>query len=339
MWHVAILMHLVAAATVLAVLPVPDPDPTDHEELLAMAGVFTLIAIALTALGPGRSPLSLVPLSGIVLVSALVGLTSPVGATPFFYLWPTLYAAYFLTRRRLLVALAVLYATYASALWLGVVPGMRMMLFVGGVMSCSVAALLVNALKLRLDRTVDRLHETAATDPLTGILNRRAFETAFDGALSRAARSGEELTLLVIDIDHFKLVNDGFGHAAGDRALCRVARVLRQETRASDVVARLGGEEFGVLMADSGAAAAALYVERVAAALAVAVAGDVPLSVSAGAASAALGRGTREALMLAADTALYRAKDAGRSRVAVADGDVSVVGTTEPGAALSAPVP
>jgi diguanylate cyclase (GGDEF)-like protein/putative nucleotidyltransferase with HDIG domain len=106
-------------------------------------------------------------------------------------------------------------------------------------------------------RELDRV---SRTDPLTGVLNRRGFRERFDAELSRARRHGDEVALVLIDLDRFKAVNDNFGHAAGDELLCWVADRLRRDLRSEDLVARLGGDEFALVLPGSDAAVA---VERV----------------------------------------------------------------------------
>jgi diguanylate cyclase (GGDEF)-like protein/putative nucleotidyltransferase with HDIG domain len=110
-----------------------------------------------------------------------------------------------------------------------------------------------------------QLDRASRTDPLTGCLNRRGFEERFAAELSRARREGTGLALVLVDLDHFKAVNDKHGHAAGDRLLCWVAERLRADLRAEDMVARLGGDEFALLLVGTEASVA---VERVGASLA-----------------------------------------------------------------------
>jgi diguanylate cyclase (GGDEF)-like protein len=150
----------------------------------------------------------------------------------------------------------------------------------------------------------------ARHDPLTGIANRRAF---FD-----AMESVGEGTILMIDVDHFKRINDTFGHAAGDRVLVRIARHLRTCTRSGDLIGRLGGEEFAVFLADADEDRARAVGERIAKGLTVAD-GDsqqIHVTLSVGAAHS---RHANDAPSLAnlADKALFAAKDAGRSRLMI----------------------
>ena len=167
-----------------------------------------------------------------------------------------------------------------------------------------------------------RLHQANATldtlarhDALTGLFNRRAFVEA---ARARLA-TREPLQLLVADIDHFKRINDSMGHAAGDLALVHAAGVLAKATPAGSIVARIGGEEFALLV--PAATDPAALVARIAAELAhmpvPAAAGLKRMTCSFGVAAAQPGEGL-DSLMSRADAALYAAKDGGRDRMALA---------------------
>ena len=193
------------------------------------------------------------------------------------------------------------------------------------------------AIVLAIDRYHRRLEEMATTDTLTGLANRQYFDSAFELAIHRMRRSGRPLSLIMLDLDRFKLINDRHGHQFGDRVLQAVARIARDSVRRSDLVARWGGEEFVVLMEDcerDKAREIADAIRRhVAADPALATAGPEgePLTVSLGVASARqVGEADREdadalvdRLVGAADAALYRAKADGRDRVAAADGDTA----------------
>ncbi len=168
----------------------------------------------------------------------------------------------------------------------------------------------------RRHRLVER---EAETDELTGLPNRRLFMRALDAELARAKRSGETFSVVLVDLDDFKNVNDVFGHDAGDWALREVADVLRLAMRASDVAARLGGEEFACLLPATGEQGAHGLAERIRGELA-----EREILLQDGRAvtiTASLGLGvypqakTAEALLRAADRALYRAKAEGKNRV------------------------
>jgi diguanylate cyclase (GGDEF)-like protein len=157
---------------------------------------------------------------------------------------------------------------------------------------------------------VATIEESARTDPLTGVVNRRGFEEELGAERRRAARTGRPLSVIVCDLDHFKRVNDDHGHAAGDRALQHLAAVLRAEARDVDTVARLGGEEFAVLLPETPVHAAHGAAERMRRALRSAPTADgIALTASFGVGDAAAADGPAQA-----DAAMYAAKAAGRDR-------------------------
>lgn len=163
------------------------------------------------------------------------------------------------------------------------------------------------------------LRQMARTDPLTGIANRRVFVEAAEGEFQRAKRFGTEAALLMIDIDHFKRVNDTYGHEAGDKALVAFARVLAQAARSTDLAARFGGEEFMLLLPGTDLAGSIETAERLresAAAIRVgSTAGEFGFTISVGASSFDFQDCDWNAAQRRADSALYRAKEAGRNRV------------------------
>jgi len=176
-----------------------------------------------------------------------------------------------------------------------------------------------------LQRDRSELQAIAWTDALTGVANRRFLDRALAGGWRSERDASQSLSVLMIDIDHFKLLNDRCGHAAGDACLRAVAQALRLAlVRPVDVLARYGGEEFAALLPEADAAGARVVAERLrSAVLALAISNpDSPLgivSVSIGAASALLPpRASAAALVEAADKALYEAKCAGRNQVRAA---------------------
>lgn len=176
------------------------------------------------------------------------------------------------------------------------------------------------ALAIHDAQLVARLEEMATHDQLTGLPNRRLFERRLDRALAHGDRYRHPLSVLALDIDHFKVLNDTHGHATGDAALIALARTLEDHTRAVDTVARVGGEELWVLLPETGLAAAADVAEKLrveVSALPVEGAEDQPLgrfSVSIGVAERGPGE-PKAALLERADEALYEAKRGGRDRV------------------------
>ncbi len=166
------------------------------------------------------------------------------------------------------------------------------------------------------------LAEQATTDPLTSLKNRRAFFDDGTRHLSMARRYGTDVSLIVADLDYFKRINDSFGHRAGDEALVAVATVLLQLTRTEDTVARIGGEEFALLLPDTNRLGAAVLGERVRVAVereSFSVDGQaIELTLSIGVASYAMEQvDTVDQLLSVADQRMYLAKRLGRNRICV----------------------
>jgi diguanylate cyclase (GGDEF)-like protein len=176
-----------------------------------------------------------------------------------------------------------------------------------------------------LERLNQRLEKLAITDGLTGLHNHRFFHERLALEVERCQRSGRDVSLVMIDVDHFKLYNDNHGHPAGDEVLRSMGTLLAAGRRANDIVARYGGEEFGLLLVDTPKGQAAEVAER----LRQRIAGYAfanrelqpggRLTISAGVAAFGDDADSAAALLEAADAALYAAKRAGRNRVRVAE--------------------
>lgn len=179
-----------------------------------------------------------------------------------------------------------------------------------------------NRALVKAEEAGEQLRAIAFVDPLTGAYNRRAFFEAAEREVLRASRYGHPLSVLVADLDRFKSINDRYGHAAGDMALCNFVTSARQILRDCDVLGRMGGEEFGILLPETGAEAAALAAERLRAALQnvpVSAQGEIfTVTVSIGIAQQAVGRESFEEALERADKALYQAKELGRDRIETA---------------------
>lgn len=169
------------------------------------------------------------------------------------------------------------------------------------------------------DRVNANLTRLATIDPLTGVYNRRTMSELAVRAITNAQRHSQDLAVLALDVDHFKRINDEFGHEAGDQALCTIVDLLRSELRSADVVSRLGGEEFVVVLPQTGEQQARELAERIRRRIAESafmVSGwPAPLRVSIGVAALSPSLNAFDALLRAADRALYTAKRAGRNRV------------------------
>ncbi len=222
---------------------------------------------------------------------------------------PCLHAAIFLMP----LAMRALMPEVIAASWLAVFALETILYSVG---TAFIVLLMVK------DHHVGVYRHAASTDYLTGLLNRRAF---LENALKLCARQAEgsgPVTLLMFDLDHFKSINDRFGHAVGDEALRVFAQAIRKGMRASDIVGRLGGEEFAAIVAEP-MDVAAVIAERVRAGFETAgavIAGQaIGATVSIGAATATDVVTNIDALIARADVALYRAKGEGRNRLRTAD--------------------
>jgi two-component system, cell cycle response regulator len=187
------------------------------------------------------------------------------------------------------------------------------------------AMLRIRALTRELEDKTRELERTTRTDPLTGVGNRRIFDERLVAEVARTIRHGRPLALLMFDLDHFKQVNDRFGHLVGDSLLELFGGILRLELRASDLPCRYGGEEFLVIAPETTAAQARSFAERIRLAFrdrSTSVGSGAAHTVSVGIAASDLlplpleGR----ALLVMADDALYRAKAGGRDRVEVGGG-------------------
>ncbi|UAW97652.1 GGDEF domain-containing protein [Halopseudomonas nanhaiensis] len=168
-------------------------------------------------------------------------------------------------------------------------------------------------------RLQEALVRQATTDPLTGLNNRRQYEALFTTELARAQRKGNALALCIIDLDHFKQVNDTWGHSAGDQVLRSVAQLCRDNFRTIDILGRLGGEEFVVLLPDTDLATATRIAERFIETLSAApipVGGQaIQITATAGVVQRRADEAQLESLVQRADKALYEGKHAGRNRV------------------------
>jgi len=213
------------------------------------------------------------------------------------------------------------YAVYMGLIGVGTAAGgARWLALVFVLAMCAVLSIALGFVYMTMERAERLNYEMAMKDMLTGLANRRAISEDLAHAVARAQRHGALLSVLLIDIDHFKRVNDDYGHPAGDAVLRSVAHTLRERVRAQDLIGRFGGEEFLVVLPDTGLEGALVLAEAlredVARTPAPWGAHHIAATISVGVRGGRVGGAdTRESLVAAADAAMYRAKQGGRNRV------------------------
>jgi diguanylate cyclase (GGDEF)-like protein len=292
--------------------------------VLPAAGALILSALAVFA-GPHVPRLVLGALGplGAAMIGVAIATTVGYSDSAVLYMWPAVWMAFFFGR----------WGTAFIVGWIGAVQGAVLLSlpaeqssmdrWVDVVVAVLVVAVVVQSLAARNERLVSRLQDEARVDPLTGLLNRRGLEERMEAERARAARDSAPLGAVAFDLDHFKRVNDEHGHEIGDRVLVWLGALLKEEARGVDVAARVGGEEFVVLLPRADHEAGRVFAERVR--LAVEAGGQasgrgraglseaLQLTVSAGVASADAPI-DGQALLAEADRALYAAKRHGRNR-------------------------
>ena len=190
------------------------------------------------------------------------------------------------------------------------------------------------------NRVRSQLSTLVLTDALSGCLNRRGLEQHLGQEVSRAARNGSEMALIALDVDHFKTINDTFGHLAGDSVIHEVGELLLAAARVGDVVARTGGDEFTLLLPETNAAGAFRLATRIREEVAGCrfdgISGKIPVTVSIGiVAVRVVEENIIHDLHSRADEALYAAKDAGRNQVSIWTPNLRAIAVTRAGIALS----
>ena len=333
--------YAAGATLAIASMALPQPPGTDVAGLLAIDAAALLLGLYLLLRGSRvtEAEIAAALLIGTVLVSLAIHFTNErTGVYSLFYVWIAIESVYFLSRRAALaqlVGVAVAFGlvlmserpTAAEEQWL---------ITVGTV---ALAGVLVGALKANVESLIGRLASAAHTDPLTGLSNRRAFQEALELELERARRGDRPVSLLVADLDHFKRVNDLLGHPGGDQVLKRFAGQMTRLTRNIDLPARLGGEEFALVLPEAAKHDALLVAERLRRAVKAAfVDTTAPLTVSVGVTSFPDDGESANDLLLAGDQALYAAKKLGRDRTVLYNAEVVAdVVHGEPGSATQSP--
>jgi len=300
-----------AAAITLLGVALPHQPQLDARGLV-LVGVGAAVVALLLALSGERLPAwtnHVWPALGTAFVSFALLFNGErnggaAGGDEMYYLWVVLFSAYFLGRVATAVQVGLVAAAYTVTL-VAIDPGpiavSRWLSTVGLAIG---SAIVVRLLSERVERLVAALRLAASTDPLTGLLNRRAFGERVAQELARGRRTGAPVALLFADVDGFKAVNDRHGHAAGDAALVAITAALSEELRETDSLARIGGDEFAVLLPETDAGGAAEAAARLRARIA---RGRFP-AISIGSAAQGSGGETAEDLLRSADLALYAAK-------------------------------
>ena len=320
--------YLYAAGGTLTFVTLALPHaPGANEPMLVAVGAISYAVAVILALGGEKLPtwvFHVALLWGTVLISSAIH-SAGTDATDneVLYLWTVLYAFYFFRLPAAAGQLAFAGLFYAGLLATADSPDpiTRWLVTIG---SLGVAGLLVGQLRDRVERLIARLADAAQRDPLTELLNRRGLEELLDVERERAVRTDRPVSMLVGDLDGFKEVNDRFGHVAGDRALQHVGALLETGKRRIDTAARVGGEEFALVMPDTDEHGAYIVAERLRAEVRDAFqSGDVPVTISFGIATFPTHGSTMESVLEAADQALYAAKQLGRDRTVIHSPEVA----------------
>ena len=314
------------ALLLLATLLLPGSAQRQDGPLLAIAGVALLVAAVLITVYD-RLPiwlLKLAPGLGTGLVALVVGFAGPSASAAYamYLVWVVIAAGCFFSVRLTLAHGLVAIVAYAIAMKVSGYQGLFGLQLAMTAGTGVVAAGVMCGLASQLREVMARLEDAARTDPLTGVLNRLALADAFERELVRARRVDRAVGLVMLDLDHFKRYNDEWGHPEGDEALRRAATAIEHSTRGIDTVARLGGEEFAIIVPEADTAGALVLAERVRRAVELEFSGEQPpLTASCGVASFPADGFERSALLAAADRALYEAKAQGRNRAVASRGE------------------
>jgi len=311
---------LFAAGATLALLTVllPHSRRADTVGLLAIVAAAYVVAGLLSWRGGKLNDrlLSVALAWGSTLITG-VAYFSAESPSPlvFFYLWVFLFSAYFFTKAQAAVQIVYVGIAYCALLLARPPASGVPAWWVVGIGTLLVAAIVIRTMRDRAELLIARLYDAARTDPLTNLTNRRGFREMLDLEIQRARRSERPMAVLVGDLDHFKQVNDRAGHHVGDATLKRVAEILQQSKRPTDGAARVGGEEFALIMPDTYGNDAFIVAEHMRCVVRdELVAASVPTTISFGIATHPQHGQTAASLLRVADEALYAAKRSGRNR-------------------------
>lgn len=334
---------LLSAGAALAGIAVALPPAAQHSDTLVLV-CGAIAAAAGIGLFVAKRPVPEWMLGAVVAFgTALITLATYEGGhdtgtsdNEMLYVWVAFYAFYFFALRHALLQLALVGGAYAALLTTeGVAFGDGVTRWIVTLGTLAVGGAIIYRLRSSLKRLVGELTDRARVDSLTGLLNRHALEERALVEFARSRREGRPVALLVCDVDDFKTINDTLGHPAGDQVLRRVAGVLSGETRQVDAVARVGGDEFALLLPGADALNATATASRLRLAIRHS-AGAAPLRLTA---SVGVAVGPHEGdsldeLWQAADRAMYEAKRGGGDAVAEVD---PLAPAAQAGAALVEP--
>ena len=311
-----------AGATFFLVMLLVSPPPLASGNTMLGIDLIGFALLGMLYAGRDRLPrwtpdvcayLLYIVVGGIIVIYQEVD--SPYG---FFYLWLSVHSFYFLTWKRAAPQVAFIALDYGVCL--AFIPGREfpIMRWTITMLTVVVTCTMVALLRRRVNALVDRLSAVARVDPLTGLPNRRAYDEALSQEIARSDRSALPFALVLGDIDHFKRINDEYGHTTGDDVLRRVAVELQRSERRVDMAARHGGEEFALVLPNTNRFGAYIVAERTRRNLQAAFAGGPPgVTMSFGIAVYPEDGGDATSLFGAADTALLRAKRQGRNQSVV----------------------
>ena len=329
------LAYLFGSGVALALLAVLLPESVAVDDMRILAPVTAGVAVAalavLAVLVMGSEVLRLwtfqcVLACGTALITAAIHFSGEISTVyVMFYVWVTLYAFYFFSRLQAALQLGFLGLAYSAVVFTDQVD-VALAKWLIPIATLVVAGALIATLKDRVRRLIARLSDAVRTDVLTGLTNRRGLEELLELELERGARTRRPACLILGDLDEFKGVNDRFGHQGGDRALRLVAEVLSRTSRRIDAVARVGGDEFVVVMPDSDEHEGYVMAERMRQEVRESLRGEAGgVTISFGVAGFPHHGTDADTLTRAADQALYSAKQIGRDRCVIHDVELSVV--------------
>lgn len=311
-------LFLAGSSLAALTLALPQPAGANDVALGALVTCGCLVGAVIYRLadraghGPLRTAVALA--STMITAGTYFSGVSP-GPLQFIYLWVALYVAYFFTRAQAARQIAYVGLLFGALLIAGPRTSSPMSWWLVELGSLIVASALIMGMRERTELLIARLYESTRTDPQTRLSNRRAFRELLDVEVRRARRGQRNMTLLVGDLDHFRLLTDQIGHRGGRAALRRVARLLVEGKRKRDMAARVGETELALILPDTSQDAGFELAERLRCSLRDEFVEDpVPITLSFGVATYPEHGETAAALLRAADEALHAAESGGRDQ-------------------------